>query len=674
MLEFMHPAALFGLAFAGVPILLHLMHRARPRPQAFPAARFVPPAPLPRQGRRRLEDLFLLILRCLVIALIALTVARPRFVRPPAAGRGNKQVPRPAVIVFDTSASMQAGNARTDLLKQVRAWLARNPHRPIGLIASSGGIDMQHPVSGNRSDILAALKRLTPTLREGRHQKALDLAATMLEENHGGTILIAADMQEHDWAAVQRPLNRKNIDFEIVTCPNYQRENAGITRVTVRPLPENGRRITVHLANYGTREITRTVRVQIGERSTERSVTLPPGARRAVAFAVSDVKEDAGRARLSPKDAYAVDDEWWFWAGPLPAATVLIAAPFRQEPGTRVSAFFVRKAIETHDPDAPAMFRVELTDASQFFALNLDAADGLILLGAPGYLGGKELRQVAEFVKRGKTVITTSPRSAGTHFRKLRMYNLLPVEYRGIADAAEQGRTLPFTIAETAANSALERLFPDPGDADLFLCPVYRYARIDMADATQCRVLLSLDTGDPALVEHRLGRGRLFCWTFGFAPEWTDLPLTTAFLPILRELLRDAAERERVHSIAVGDPVVLPRDLLDSAPRATANVDTSCPSAFAVAGRPFEVNVSRAESDPNRISPDELRARLTESPSPTISPTGTGTARRNAAVVVELRPRTAVAAAILFVLEFLVAARLRGSTGRRRAGTDESHT
>ncbi len=73
----LHPALLFGLALATIPIVLHLMMRARPKKLDFPALRLLNNIRKQSVQRMRLRHLGLLLLRILVLVLIVLAVARP---------------------------------------------------------------------------------------------------------------------------------------------------------------------------------------------------------------------------------------------------------------------------------------------------------------------------------------------------------------------------------------------------------------------------------------------------------------------------------------------------------------------------------------------------------------------------------------------------------------------
>lgn len=81
-MSWLHPALLFGLALTVVPIVLHLLLRARPKRLIFPALRLLQLRNVQNSRRLRLRQFWLLFLRMLVIAGLVLAIARPSL--PPA--------------------------------------------------------------------------------------------------------------------------------------------------------------------------------------------------------------------------------------------------------------------------------------------------------------------------------------------------------------------------------------------------------------------------------------------------------------------------------------------------------------------------------------------------------------------------------------------------------------
>jgi hypothetical protein len=81
-MTFLHPALLFSLALVAVPVVLHLLLKARPKRLIFPALRLLQQRRLQNVRRLRLRQLWLLLLRMALIAALVLALARPSL--PPA--------------------------------------------------------------------------------------------------------------------------------------------------------------------------------------------------------------------------------------------------------------------------------------------------------------------------------------------------------------------------------------------------------------------------------------------------------------------------------------------------------------------------------------------------------------------------------------------------------------
>jgi hypothetical protein len=119
-MTFVFPLLLGGLVAAGVPILLHLIVRQKPKRLPFPAFRFLAQQHRTNTRKLRLRHLLLLALRVFLIAAMCLLLARPRMFQRVLGLDGERPVN--AVLVFDTSASMEYrssdGRTRLDDAKQ----------------------------------------------------------------------------------------------------------------------------------------------------------------------------------------------------------------------------------------------------------------------------------------------------------------------------------------------------------------------------------------------------------------------------------------------------------------------------------------------------------------------------------------------------------------------------
>ncbi|MFM8471224.1 MAG: BatA domain-containing protein, partial [Limisphaerales bacterium] len=103
-MSFLNPFMLFGAGAIAVPIIIHLLNRRRFQRVVWAAMRFVKVSTEKNQRRMLVEDMILLALRCLMLALLALAVARPAMRTSTHDVFGQSKVT--AVIVLDNSASM----------------------------------------------------------------------------------------------------------------------------------------------------------------------------------------------------------------------------------------------------------------------------------------------------------------------------------------------------------------------------------------------------------------------------------------------------------------------------------------------------------------------------------------------------------------------------------------
>jgi hypothetical protein len=112
------------------------------------------------------------------------------------------------------------------------------------------------------------------------------------------------------------------------------------------------------------------------------------------------------------------------------------------------------------------------------------------------------------------------------------------------------------------------------------------------------RVLASFDDGAPALVESRVGKGRVLLFTSTADRDWTDWPIRTSFLPAMQRFagwLAGGLDDRKEATAAVGEPRTI---RLDEGESLVALVGPD--------GR--EHPRAGLESDTRRLEPSELTA------------------------------------------------------------------
>jgi hypothetical protein len=215
-MEFILGPMLIGLVLVGIPVLLHLIMRQKPKHLLFPAFRFLLQKHRTNQRRLKLRHLLLLLLRMLLIAGVCLALARPRVFNE----RLNFSAERPvvAVLIMDTSPSMEyavAGRTRLDEAKRrAQELLTSMPAGSHVAVLDSGDIASgQWQLSPARAaEQVAALKirsangpvnaQLTEAYRLVRD---LDLGEEESREKLPRFIHVFSDRAADSWDASRQP-------------------------------------------------------------------------------------------------------------------------------------------------------------------------------------------------------------------------------------------------------------------------------------------------------------------------------------------------------------------------------------------------------------------------------------------------------------------------------------
>ncbi len=117
---FLHAGLAAGAALAAIPVILHLILRQKPRHEMFPALRLIRQRHRVNLRKLRIRHWLLLAMRMLLIALMALALARPSI--HGASFIPDQQAPVAAAMLFDTSLSMEyqvQGKSRLEEAKAI---------------------------------------------------------------------------------------------------------------------------------------------------------------------------------------------------------------------------------------------------------------------------------------------------------------------------------------------------------------------------------------------------------------------------------------------------------------------------------------------------------------------------------------------------------------------------
>lgn len=245
MITFAVPWALAGLAFAAVPLLLHLLAHREPPTVVFPATRYLAQAAREHRRRLRLQHLLLLLVRTLLIIAVVLAAAGPSW---PSRVVGTHP-PTALVLVLDNSPSsgaVRAGVPVLDALKEgARAALARaTPDDRLWLIMADG---VARP--GTPTQLLEMVDGVDVDWRRLDLGEALGLAGRLLATaDRPGEVLVLTDLQRSGLGPADVPAGTTVLRPVGPPVPN-----AGIAGLDagVQPWSQDGHAVGVVLTGTG---------------------------------------------------------------------------------------------------------------------------------------------------------------------------------------------------------------------------------------------------------------------------------------------------------------------------------------------------------------------------------------------------------------------------------------
>lgn len=670
---FLSPLYLIAGLAAGIPVVIHMIHKRRAQRVLFPTIRFLKSSNERTSRRQKIQDLLLLLMRMLLLLLLAIALARP-FLGRRKWGIG-KTVH--AVVLLDNSYSMGTEHERTarfaaakkladtviDAMPdggRVALMLAAPPHGypPPMLIDSREQLRrdiLKAPLSQARADLTAAVARAYDFLLKD------DNVVPTLE------VYVLTDLQRNAWPEPPPDEATKTRKVEpnlvLVDCGRDDYSNNSINELIVRGGARVRNRPVVIQAKVRNYSTTKPISVNVilyvdRAKQGNQQLDIPASYTATASFDVVFDKPGihTGWVQIDD-DSLAVDNRRDFC---IEIQDHIPALLLREDPGGIPQldpAYFIGKALDPFGDDPTKTRSLVVTTATTLDQLSHDLLKQfkVALLVDPGGLRKSHIAVLRPFVRNGgRLVIFCGP-------------SLKPGDLNSLLNAEEMTNALmPVTVREGAVGAVDRKDFKsliglDYGHSALRIFKGYRlpqtakvwnYAPIDVPQDSPARILIGLSNGDPFLLENHFGKGRVMLFATTTDPDWSNLAASRFFLPLIHRLVYYLTEREEVEgthivgkpmsitlrevsrevTIQVRDPdgeiIDLPAQPSGGATRATfeqtdkagpylytvldpgAPADTTPEAAKAQAQSAFAVNIDAIESDLAEIPPSELEQLL----------------------------------------------------------------
>ncbi len=544
-MSLLHPAFLFALATAVIPVVIHLSQRRKFKEFAIGTLRFLHLAEKKRTRRLRIEERLLLLLRVTAVALLALIFARPFF---PSATETNSAGGK-TIVLLDASGSMTREMAE-EAAKAARK--ALDPDETVTFARFTDGVEVLDRLEDYRSIPGAA----------GDVGQALDWALEHLRNEglESGRVIIAGHFATAALPSSPPRVWPPRVPVEAIAIEAPSDNNdAVLSAELITPFVTEEMQIEARVTPADhPREIT------LSAEGLNLKQAVPAGLARAL-FSFRPPREVVrGTVSLAGNDAWPADDQRPFairWMEPEP---VLIldgspgSTPFEGQ------GYFLDKALAASGAaHGLSPFRPEIrygiagreptgddTSAAPLGAIDLDAFSAIALCG-PTQISFSDAREIAARVAAGAGLfIAIDARWTPEATALLADLGLFPssVDLRG----GMLERHLASWDREHPALSPFHE--PDGGDLRLL---TWRDAFL-IHHGEGWKPLATLEGGHPVLLEKVAtdpAAGPVIVLAHGLTREWTDLPREPLFVPLVKSLFAHLTRYQpQQHSAVVRHP------------------------------------------------------------------------------------------------------------------------
>ena len=658
-MSFLAPLFFAGLAALSVPLIIHLINRERRELVHFPSLMFLQRIPYRSVRRQKLRHILLLTLRCLALAIVAMAFARP-FVRRQAAARAGGAGARELVVLIDRSYSIGAADRWTRAQSAARrAVSGLGPTDRGTIVAFDNQATAVTPPTQDAATLNAAIGALRPGSEATRYAPPLKLASQILAGSNlpRREVVLISDFQRLGWSVrdeISFPSGTTitNVD---VAGGDTSVADAAVANVTVQRNEGVRDRATIaaRLTNTGAAPLENVdATLELNGRVAEtKRVVIPARGATQVRFAPIAIPSgtSAGLVRFAVTppvgraNQLAADDRYYFTIAPDAGVSVLVVEPSASRSN---QSLYLTRALAIGDRPS---FRVDVRKVGGLAPADLEGRSLVIFdeVAPPAGDGGARLR---DFVSGGGGVLLVAGDQLPASAWGGEWSAALPGAIGSVVDrTGDAGGTLAWIDYDHPVFD----VFNAPRSGDFATARFLRYRRLTVSTdsgprraagvadtASGSHVLARFDDGAPALVEHRVGRGKVLVWASTLDGYWNDLALQPVFLPFVHQLAKYAGRYSGARaSFTAGEVLDLSRhgELVASGQR-TGPVVVEAPSGAKTRlsssneglvplheqgfyeirpdgagrgmGQRLAVNLDPAEANLARIDPEELRASV----------------------------------------------------------------
>ena len=587
-MHLLSPAYAVFLVLGILPVLIHLHGRRRAQVRKLPTLLLLRASNRRVAQRTRLRHVLLLLLRVLLLMAIPFLLARP-FAETDSDLPVQVSQTQRAVLIFDDSLSMMyqpnsdAKLGGAILFERGRKLASRIIDAlPQGAEAALilGSRASETPVgdlTSDRTRLYSAISALRPTYRPSDLPSAFKRATQILSTHRGSLkrIYVIGDTSAHSLDGSIHPPAETEVSLVDVR-DGKSLPNCAVVDLRAEPAASMGPRavrVMAELHNFGeepVKELQVTLLVD-GQAVAKGLVDLQPRGQAIKRFihilqpiqtptqapgtSEPQTAPSAGlhhlAVRLSP-DALVADNERHLRVDVQAVLRVLVLDGDPRNLRRDDEAYYLEMALRPSERDDS---QLQLVTRSLDEGLgSLAEFDAVVLLNAKAQeLSRRGIeRGLHEYVKSGGGLLIGLGDNVDVEAYNRVLAELLPqplavIKTAGALPSHGSGESESSTQGPGEHLGQLDRRHPllqpflsGRSSESLLSASFARYLLLQPTPHSQgeTTVILSFESGAPALTERTVGRGRVLLFTSTLDRDWNDLPIQPAFLPLVQQIVR----------------------------------------------------------------------------------------------------------------------------------------
>jgi uncharacterized membrane protein YobD (UPF0266 family) len=541
-LFFLYPIFLFGLIAASLPLLIHLLNRRKLNRIRFPAVRFILLSQKRISRSYRLRHWILLVLRTMAVVLLALLLANPIF--QTGAGLFAGGGPVALVILLDNSLSMtwsgdgigfkQAKEAARLLITSL------NDGDRAAIIPTS--ISGKEPIrlKSEKDVLLKELEQLEIADGTANLSTVLGKAYEVLSEPAGQKeIRFITDLGLTGWDNFSMS-SLKQVDPAIPLKAIRVGRKQTPLNATVKEIRAGqgvGVDLPLHLeavvANFSDQEI-KDLLVQLsidGQNKDQKVTSIPARGDATVAFQtrLSQAGSHVGQLTIK-KDGLAGNASMHFGLHAQDKLRVLVVDGDPQTSLVQSETFFLTRALNPAGEQDSSQYLPTVIIPEGLSGAALDSYQVIVLCNVAN-LPDVFVSKLQNYLRSGGGLLVFGgDRLQADHYNaKLAPILQAPIREKKLGLEVTGEKIGKFELTHPALQNLSDNLLQESIKSARF----WGYSRISASGSS---VLISLANGDPLLIEQKVGPGRVLFITTTADRDWSDLPVKTAYLPMIQSL------------------------------------------------------------------------------------------------------------------------------------------